>query len=70
MVVKPKKGKAIMWYNHVLDGGWLGEKDILSLHGGCDIHKGEKWVANNWLPAAEKDRKHVISDYYNRNMPY
>jgi len=51
LVVKPEKGKAIMWYNHFLDKntGWLGELDQLSQHGGCDVLEGTKWVANLWL---------------------
>ncbi|XP_020619563.1 transmembrane prolyl 4-hydroxylase-like [Orbicella faveolata] len=51
LVVKPEKGKAIMWYNHFLDKntGWFGELDQLSQHGGCDVLEGTKWVANLWL---------------------
>ncbi|KAL9950834.1 hypothetical protein ACROYT_G043398 [Oculina patagonica] len=51
LVVKPEKGKAIMWYNHLLDKntGWLGELNQLSQHGGCDVLEGTKWVANLWL---------------------
>jgi len=51
LVVKPEKGKAIMWYNHFLDKntGWLGELDQVSQHGGCDVLEGTKWVANLWL---------------------
>jgi len=51
LVVKPEKGKAIMWYNHFLDKntGWLDELDQLSQHGGCDVLEGTKWVANLWL---------------------
>jgi len=51
LVVKPEKGKAIMWYNHLLDDktGWLGELDQMAQHGGCDVIKGTKWVANLWL---------------------
>ena len=47
LVVSPHKGTAIMWYNHLLDeeSGWLGPRDEYSLHGGCDILKGEKWIA-------------------------
>lgn len=29
--------------------GWLGELDQLAQHGGCDVIKGTKWVANLWL---------------------
>eukprot|EP00794_Sanderia_malayensis_P018968 gene18968-20874_t len=64
VVVKPEKGKAVMWYNHHMDeSGWLGERDDHSLHGGCDIIKGEKWVANNWIPAPEYQSRHQTSLY-------
>ena len=65
VVVKPEKGKAIMWYNHLVDeeSGWMGDRDDRTLHGGCDIIKGEKWVANNWLTAPEADSAHRISLY-------
>ncbi len=53
LIVKAKKrGTAILWYNHKIDyknGGWLGELDGYSLHGGCMVTEGEKWIANNWL---------------------
>ena len=41
MVVQPKRGKAIMWYNHYNDRGWLGEQHERSLHGGCNVIQGE-----------------------------
>ena len=54
-----------MWYNHHLDkSGWLGELDWRTLHGGCDILKGEKWIANNWLTAPENEERHIPSHYY------
>eukprot|EP00795_Rhopilema_esculentum_P001259 gene1259-15640_t len=63
-VVAPKKGKAVLWYNHNLDEhGWLGERDDFSLHGGCNIRKGHKWVANNWIPAPEYQTRHLNSMY-------
>ncbi|XP_065064787.1 transmembrane prolyl 4-hydroxylase-like isoform X2 [Rhopilema esculentum] len=63
-LVAPKRGKAVMWYNHHVDEhGWLGERDDHSLHGGCDIIKGEKWVANNWITAPEVDSYHRTSLY-------
>eukprot|EP00794_Sanderia_malayensis_P001426 gene1426-1575_t len=51
IVVKPKKGKAILWYNHVgrKQSGWLGQVDFRSYHGGCDVIRGVKWIANNWI---------------------
>jgi len=53
LVVKPKKGTAILWYNHYVNttDNWMGEMDIYSLHGGCDVTKGEKWISNLWIPA-------------------
>lgn len=29
--------------------GWVGEQDEYSLHGGCVVTSGTKWVANNWI---------------------
>eukprot|EP00052_Salpingoeca_macrocollata_P015718 m.125536 g.125536 ORF g.125536 m.125536 type:complete len:294 (-) comp19785_c0_seq4:125-1006(-) len=49
--VPPKKGKAIMWYNHEIEDGYLGPLIERSLHGGCNVKRGRKWVANNWLTA-------------------
>ncbi|TRY55010.1 hypothetical protein DNTS_020751, partial [Danionella cerebrum] len=48
--VKPVKGMAVFWYNYLSDGrGWVGEQDEFSLHGGCVVTRGTKWVANNWI---------------------
>ncbi|KAK3741147.1 hypothetical protein QZH41_011821 [Actinostola sp. cb2023] len=64
IVVAPKKGHAIMWYNHLIDhSGWLGALDEYSLHGGCDVIKGEKWIANNWLTAPPAGREDIPSVY-------
>ena len=53
--VKPEKGKAILWYSHEIndDTGWLGGSDPYSVHGGCDVKKGGKWIANNWISVSE-----------------
>ncbi|EDO47327.1 predicted protein [Nematostella vectensis] len=53
LVVQPRKGTAIMWYNHLLDPrtDWMGDRDEFSLHGGCAVKKGHKWIANNWITA-------------------
>eukprot|EP00045_Choanoeca_perplexa_P002473 m.24630 g.24630 ORF g.24630 m.24630 type:complete len:353 (+) comp11537_c0_seq2:208-1266(+) len=56
-VVKPKRGKAVMWYNHHVDRGYLGQLHERSLHGGCNVGKGSngkpstKWIANHWISA-------------------
>lgn len=66
LVVQAKKGRAIMWYNHDTDeNGWLGKMDYYGLHGGCDIVKGNKWIANNWLVAPPSDLAHIDSLYLN-----
>jgi hypothetical protein len=33
----------------LLPTGWVGEQDEYSLHGGCVVTRGTKWVANNWI---------------------
>ena len=59
VVVKPEKGKAVLWYNHLVDNttGWLGELDQYTFHGGCDVKQGTKWIANSWISVGEdRDR--------------
>ena len=35
-----------MWYNYELDGqtGWMSQRDDRSLHGGCIVKKGMKYI--------------------------
>ncbi|XP_048576924.1 transmembrane prolyl 4-hydroxylase [Nematostella vectensis] len=65
LVVQPRKGTAIMWYNHLLDPrtDWMGDRDEFSLHGGCAVKKGHKWIANNWITAPYPHGAHVKSVY-------
>lgn len=42
LVVPPKKLKAVMWYNHEPDRGFLGPLNRRSLHGGCNVINGER----------------------------
>ncbi|KAJ7383007.1 hypothetical protein OS493_031177 [Desmophyllum pertusum] len=51
LVIKPQRGKALLWYNHVMDdtNRWLGNRDPFSYHGGCQVKKGEKWIASIWI---------------------
>jgi hypoxia-inducible factor prolyl 4-hydroxylase len=62
MYYKPKKRTALLWYNHKLnpETGWMGDVDLRSLHGGCDVIKGSKWIANNWIDAS-RDSSHDIN---------
>ncbi|XP_071505461.1 transmembrane prolyl 4-hydroxylase-like [Diadema antillarum] len=63
LAVKPETGKAVLWYNHLVDDdtGWMGNRDGFSLHGGCEVTKGIKWIANNWI---------LVDDVYERQMRY
>lgn len=64
LVVKPKKGSVVIWYNHDVDpSGWLGKLDDWSIHGGCDVKKGTKWIMNMWLTAPYKDNVDNLSMY-------
>ncbi|KAH3706134.1 transmembrane prolyl 4-hydroxylase-like [Dreissena polymorpha] len=48
--IKPKKGTTILWYNHFLDRrGYLSAVDQRSHHGGCDVKRGIKYIATNWV---------------------
>lgn len=61
--VKPKKGRAVLWYNHFIDPDteWMGAVDRNSLHGGCAVHRGSKWIANNWINAGHHKEHDVLS---------
>ena len=63
LFVRPRKGTAIMWYNHLRDDktGWHGKLDEMTYHGGCDIIKGEKWIANNWINILGDSRENMVS---------
>ena len=43
-VVKPEKGKAVIFYN--IKNGKINES---SYHGGNTVHTGEKWICNKWI---------------------
>ncbi|KAH3775959.1 hypothetical protein DPMN_177369 [Dreissena polymorpha] len=65
LVVKPVRGTAIMWYNHFIDEqtGYLGKADQRSQHGGCDLLKGRKWIANNWISSPSYEDRFKPSLY-------
>lgn len=62
-MVKPEKGKAVLWYNHVVDNstGWLGQLDQYTFHGGCDVRQGTKWIANSWISVGEDRKKDILN---------
>ena len=43
--VPPRKGQALVFYSLKPNGDF----DPQSLHGGCPVVKGEKWVATKWI---------------------
>ncbi|KAL5021595.1 hypothetical protein ScPMuIL_000750 [Solemya velum] len=51
IAVRPRKGMAVMWYNHAKDPttGLIGDPLLSAYHGSCDVTKGEKWIANMWI---------------------
>ncbi|XP_061394316.1 prolyl 4-hydroxylase subunit alpha-2-like [Musca vetustissima] len=45
LLVKPRKGSLLFWYNlHA-----SGHEDYRSNHGACPVLKGSKWIANIWV---------------------
>lgn len=51
LVVKPKKGKAVFWYNNYINpkDGMVGELNQESMSGHCEVKNGEKWLATTWI---------------------
>ena len=41
----PQKGSAAFWYNLYKDG----KGDVRTLHEGCPVLAGNKWVSNKWI---------------------
>lgn len=66
ILVKPERGKAVLWYNVLAAGHLDGARDVYSLHGACPVRTpgAEKWGANLWLrnkrvPLAELEAEHA-----------
>jgi hypothetical protein len=48
--IRPKRGRAVMFYNLLEEKQQEGVGDPLSLHVGCDPFNGaEKWLTNQWV---------------------
>lgn len=45
IAVQPRKGDALMFF----DCDLYGDLDLLTLHAGAPVIKGEKWLATKWL---------------------
>lgn len=71
VIVKPEKGKAILWYNHIVDkNGYIDSVDKRSYHGGCDVIKGQKWIATNWISTPLYRHRLVPSKYKEKFNEY
>ncbi|XP_059097153.1 prolyl 4-hydroxylase subunit alpha-2-like isoform X1 [Tigriopus californicus] len=50
---KPEKGSAIFWINlHT-----TGKRDELTIHGGCPVLVGSKWITNKWIYSNDQFQK-------------
>lgn len=47
--IKPRKGNTVVWWNFDRDTHGHTLESHESYHCGCDVTRGEKWVANLWL---------------------
>lgn len=64
LTIKPEKGKAVMWYNHFVDkNGYISFVDKRSYHGGCEVVKGTKWIATNWMSTPIYPHRFIPSKY-------
>ncbi|XP_071505460.1 transmembrane prolyl 4-hydroxylase-like [Diadema antillarum] len=63
LVIQAKRGTAVLWYSHYTnpETGWMGPKRLHSLHGGCEVNRGVKWIANTWIS---------VDDVYSRQRQY
>lgn len=50
--IPPERGSCVLFYNHFIhDDGTVGQLDRRSLHAGCTVRGGKKWIANVWAEA-------------------
>lgn len=49
LIVTPRKGMALLWYNLLAENHLAGDPDVLTLHAGCDVVRGTKYAANVWI---------------------
>ncbi|OWA51229.1 Prolyl 4-hydroxylase subunit alpha-2 [Hypsibius exemplaris] len=52
LTIYPEKGSVAFWFNLYRDG----VPDIRTLHSGCPVLAGSKWVANKWYHEVEQDK--------------
>ena len=52
--MKPEKGSAVFWMNVIP----IGHRQRLSLHGGCPVAIGSKWITNKWIKYYDQFKKY------------
>ena len=45
VTVWPRKGSAAFWFSLKK----RGHRDLRTIHGGCPVIKGTKWILNKWV---------------------
>ncbi|XP_055356153.1 LOW QUALITY PROTEIN: prolyl 4-hydroxylase subunit alpha-1-like [Paramacrobiotus metropolitanus] len=64
----PQKGSASFWFNLNRDG----RGDVRTLHAGCPVLSGNKWVSNKWIrEIGQHDRRpcDLVQDSLSRQVP-
>ena len=59
-----KVSRQIQTFCVLLQTGYLGQADRRSHHGGCDLIRGSKWIANNWIAATTFPDRFKPSVFY------
>jgi len=51
LVIKPKRGSALLYYNHGISPytGWMSSMIPESLIGSTQVKQGERWIAKMWI---------------------
>ena len=52
-LILPEKGSAIFWYDLKSDGF----RDTQTIHAGCPVLKGSKWILNKWIHLYDNYKK-------------
>lgn len=66
ITVKPIKGSAVLWFNMLT----TGEHDPSTMHAGCPVMTGNKWIANKWIRQSGVDAKKHCRDPQCENPNY
>lgn len=52
-ILMPEKGSAAFWYDLMANG----QRDLSTIHGGCPVLKGSKWILNKWMYSFDNFQK-------------